>query len=186
MEDAFLSLSNAYDARKLAVKSVDDARLRAQVDVHFACYQVQQRDRAFARERYEMESQIRELTRSIEALDSVHKNSVNDSWKLIDTTRAEAHSVIRAACDEVQRVDVRIQHAQYEFDDAFEKESARMREQLESTSNGVANAGLGLEQAQATYDAAKAAHSTALDAKAALDALAKEADAFVEPGHGQQ
>ena len=198
MEDAFLALSSAYRTRKLAEKAIEEARASAQVNVHSACFQVQQQDEGFAKERWEMESQIRELTRSIDALDAVRQTSAQDSWKTVDKVRFDSHNAIHSACVDLQRTDTLVQDAHDVFDKTFGEEKARVDKALVDTEEWVVNAGVLATAAQLAldtattaymdactkYDAAKTANSTALTARNALDALAKEADSFVDSVYG--
>lgn len=208
MEGAFLALSTAYHTRKRAEKTVQEARLNAQVNVHVACVDIQKRDEAFARERYDMEShirdmeaQIRDISRSIEALDLVHTSSANESWKTVDNIRRESHTAIHAACVELQQTETLVENAHDMFDKAFAEEKVRVDNALATSNEGVIHAEARLVAAQdaltaanaaymdakTKYDESKVALVSAHTVRTALDALAKEADSFadsfVEPAY---
>ena len=190
MDDVFIALSNAHALREKASKAVEEARLNSHINIHVAKFQAQQREFGFEKERDELEDQIYDLKKSIEALDSVREASVLETWKDIDKIRHESHMKIHDACLGVQLADTAVEEAAYEFDAQFERESARLDAMVGSMTKAQSTADLKLTATKQALDCAakeyedvkfhfqsvKEAYDAAVAARSILDKVAEEAD----------
>lgn len=190
MDDVFIALSNAHDLHEKASKAVEEARLNSHINIHVARFQAQQREFGFEKERDELEDQIYDLKKSIEALDSVRAASVLETWKDIDNIRLESHIKIHDACLGVQLADTAVEEAAYEFDAQFKRESARLDAIVGSMTKAQSTAELKLTATKQALDCAakeyedlkfhfqsvKEAHDAAVVARSTLDKVAEEAN----------
>ena len=141
---------------------------------------------------YSLKNSIKDIEKSLEALEVVRVTSIQDTWKAIDTLRLESHVKIHDACIDVQRADNVFEEAQYAFDKQFEKETERLdgivgsiteaqskaEVKLTATKLAFDYAGKEYEDAKYHFQCVKEAHDAAVNARSVLDTIKDEADAL--------